>query len=193
MNVGFIGLGLMGRPMAINVARGGHTLHLWARRAASLEPFAQFGAHAHVSAAEVARHADVVITMVADAPDVEEVALGENGLAAGARKGLLVADMSTIAPAAAQRIGRLLADRDIEFLDAPVSGGEVGAINATLSVMVGGKATVFETMKPIFELMGKNITLVGGNGDGQTTKVANQIIVALNIAAVGEALRATMI
>ncbi|MBZ0125936.1 MAG: NAD(P)-dependent oxidoreductase, partial [Rhodocyclaceae bacterium] len=187
MNIGFIGLGLMGRPMAINVARGGHTLHIWARRAASLEPFAQFGAHAHVSPAEVAKHADIVVTMVADAPDVEEVTLGENGVAAGGKQGQLVVDMSTIAPAAAQRIGMRLADKGFEFLDAPVSGGEVGAINATLSIMVGGKAAAFEKMKPVFELMGKNIVHVGDSGAGQVAKACNQIVTGMGVAAVAEA------
>ena len=187
MNIGFIGLGLMGRPMAINVARGGHTLHIWARRAASLEPFAQFGAQAHASPAEVAKHADLVVTMVADAPDVEEVTLGENGVAAGAKKGLLVVDMSTIAPAAAQKIGMKLADRGLEFLDAPVSGGEVGAINATLSIMVGGKAAAFEKMKPIFALMGQNIVHVGDSGAGQVAKACNQIVTGMGVAAVAEA------
>jgi len=187
MNIGFIGLGLMGRPMAINVARGGHTLHLWARRAASLAPLAEFGAQAHASPAEVAKHADLVVTMVADAPDVEQVTLGENGVAAGAKKGLLVVDMSTIAPAAAQRIGRMLGERGLEFLDAPVSGGEVGAINATLSIMVGGKAAAFEKMKPVFELMGKNIVHVGDSGAGQVAKACNQIVTGMGVAAVAEA------
>ena len=188
MNIGFIGLGLMGRPMAINVARGGHTLHIWARRAASLEPFAQFGAHAHISPAEVAKHADIVVTMVADAPDVEEVTLGEGGVASGAKKGLLVVDMSTIAPAAAQKIGMKLADHGLEFLDAPVSGGEVGAINATLSIMVGGKAAAFAKMKPVFELMGKNIVHVGDSGAGQVAKACNQMIMVSCIEAVAEAM-----
>ena len=187
MNIGFIGLGLMGRPMAINVARGGHTLHLWARRAASLAPLAEFGAQAHASPAEVAKHADLVVTMVADAPDVEQVTLGENGVAAGAKKGLLVVDMSTIAPAAAQRIGRMLGERGLEFLDAPVSGGEVGAINATLSIMVGGKAAAFAKMKPVFELMGKNIVHVGDSGAGQVAKACNQIVTGMGVAAVAEA------
>lgn len=186
MNIGFIGLGLMGRPMAFNVARGGHTLHLWARRAASLEPFAQLGAHAHVSPAEVAKHADIVVTMVADAPDVEQVTLGENGVAAGGRKGLLVVDMSTIAPAAARRIGMRLADHGIEFLDAPVSGGAVGAINATLSIMVGGKRAAFEKMKPVFELMGKSIVHVGDSGAGQVAKACNQIVTGMGVAALAE-------
>lgn len=189
MNIGFIGLGLMGRPMAINVARGGHTLHLWARRAASLAPFAELGAQAHASPAEVAKHADLVVTMVADAPDVEQVTLGENGVAAGAKKGLLVVDMSTIAPAAAQRIGKKLAEKGLEFLDAPVSGGEVGAINATLSIMVGGKAAAFEKMKPVFELMGKNIVHVGDSGAGQVAKACNQMVMVAAIEACAEAAR----
>ena len=188
MNVGFIGLGLMGRPMAINIARGGHTLHLWARRKAALEPFAQFGAHAHLSAAQVARHADIVITVVADAPDVEEVTLGAGGIAEGAKPGQIVVDMSTIAPAAARRIGMKLADKGIEFLDAPVSGGEPGAINATLSIMVGGKAAAFEKAKPLFECMGKNIVHVGDSGAGQVAKACNQTIVAMTMEGVAEAL-----
>ncbi|HMM53686.1 MAG TPA: 2-hydroxy-3-oxopropionate reductase [Candidatus Desulfobacillus sp.] len=187
MNIGFIGLGLMGRPMALNVARGGHALHLWARRPAALEPFDDSGARSHASPAEVAKHAEIVVTMVADAPDVEEVTLGENGIAAGARHGLLVVDMSTIAPAAAQDIGRRLAERGIDFLDAPVSGGDVGAINATLSIMVGGKAAAFERMKPLFELMGKNIVHVGDCGAGQVAKACNQIVTGMGVAAVAEA------
>ncbi len=187
MNIGFIGLGLMGRPMAINIARGEHTLHLWARRAASLEPFAQFGAHAHVSPAEVAKHADMVFTMVADAPDVEQVTLGEGGVAEGARPGLIVVDMSTIAPAAAQRIGARLAVQGLEFLDAPVSGGEVGAINATLSIMVGGAAAAFAKAQPVFACMGKNIVHVGPAGTGQVAKACNQIVTGMGVAAVAEA------
>ena len=187
MNIGFIGLGLMGRPMAINIARGEHTLHLWARRAASLEPFAQFGAHAHVSPAEVAKHADMVFTMVADAPDVEQVTLGEGGVVEGARPGQIVVDMSTIAPAAAQRIGARLAVQGLEFLDAPVSGGEVGAINATLSIMVGGAAAAFAKAQPVFACMGKNIVHVGPAGTGQVAKACNQIVTGMGVAAVAEA------
>ena len=120
MNIGFIGLGLMGRPLAMHLAKAGHTLHLWARRAASLEPFKDVAAHAHVSAAEVAKHAEIVITMVADAPDVREVCLGVDGLATGAKKGLIIVDMSTINPNAAREIGAELAAKGIDFLDAPV-------------------------------------------------------------------------
>jgi 2-hydroxy-3-oxopropionate reductase len=187
MNIGFIGLGLMGRPLALHLAKAGHTLHLWARRPASLEPFKTVGAHAHVSAAEVAKHAEIVITMVADAPDVREVCLGENGLSAGAKRGLIIVDMSTINPNAAREIGAELAAKSIEFLDAPVSGGEVGAINAALTIMVGGKPEAFEKVKPLFEKMGKSITLIGASGAGQVAKACNQILTGVGVMAVAEA------
>lgn len=187
MNIGFIGLGLMGRPMALHLARAGHVLHLWARRQASLDPFADTGAHAHVSAAQVAKHAEIVFTMVADAPDVREVCLGEQGLAAGAQKGLIVVDMSTINPNAAREIGMALAQKGIEFLDAPVSGGEVGAINAALTIMVGGKPDSFDKVKPLFEKMGKSVTLIGDMGAGQVAKACNQILTGVGVAAVAEA------
>ncbi|MDR2240658.1 MAG: NAD(P)-dependent oxidoreductase [Zoogloeaceae bacterium] len=190
MHIGFIGLGLMGRPMAINVARGGHVLHVWARRAAALEPFSPasgLDVCVHASPAELARHADIIITMVADAPDVEAVLLGENGVAAAAKPGLLAVDMSTIAPAAARRIGARLAERDIDFLDAPVSGGEVGAINATLSIMAGGGRAAFEKMQPVFALMGRNIVHVGEIGAGQVAKACNQIVTGMGVAALAEA------
>ncbi|MBI2306496.1 MAG: NAD(P)-dependent oxidoreductase [Rhodocyclales bacterium] len=187
MNVGFIGLGLMGRPLALHLAAAGHTLHLWARRPASLEPFKNVDAHAHTSATEVARHSDVVITMVADAPDVRDVTLGDDGIAAGAKKGLIVVDMSTINPNSAREIGAALAAKGIDFLDAPVSGGQVGAINATLTIMVGGKAEVFEKVKPLFEKMGKSITLIGDSGAGQVAKACNQILTGVGILAVAEA------
>ncbi len=188
MQIGFIGLGIMGRPMAINLARHEHTLHLWARRAASLEAFAQFPTHAHLSPAEVARHADIIFTMVADAPDVEEVALGVDGIVEGAKPGHIVVDMSTISPAAARRIGAVLAEKGIAFIDAPVSGGEVGAINGVLSIMAGGKTEVFEKVKPLFECMGKNIVHVGDSGAGQVAKACNQILTGIGIAAVAEAM-----
>lgn len=187
MNIGFIGLGLMGRPMALNLARAGHTLHLWARRPASLEPFADTGAHAHVSAAQVAKHAEIVFTMVADAPDVREVCLGPDGIAAGAKPGLTVVDMSTINPNAAREIGAALAEKGIDFLDAPVSGGEVGAINASLTIMVGGRPEVFEKTKPLFEKIGKSVTLIGEIGAGQVAKACNQILTGVGVAAVAEA------
>lgn len=187
MDVGFIGLGLMGRPLALHLARAGHTLHLWARRPASLEPFKEVAAHCHISAAEVARRAAVVFTMVADAPDVREVCLGESGIAAGARKGLIVVDMSTINPNAAREIGAALAAKGIDFLDAPVSGGEIGAINASLTIMVGGKPEVFEKVRPLFEKMGKSITLIGDCGAGQVAKACNQILTGVGVLAVAEA------
>lgn len=187
MNVGFIGLGLMGRPLALHLAQAGHTLHLWARRPASLEPFKDIAAHCHISAAEVARHAEVVFTMVADAPDVREVCLGADGIAAGDHPGLIVVDMSTINPNAAREIGAALAERDIEFLDAPVSGGEVGAINAALTIMVGGKPEIFEKVQPLFGKMGKSVTLIGDCGAGQVAKACNQILTGVGVMAVAEA------
>jgi len=187
MNIGFIGLGLMGRPLALHLAKAGHTLHLWARRAASLDPFKDVGAQAHASPAEVAKHADIVFTMVADAPDVREVTLGADGIAAGSRKGLIVVDMSTINPNAAREIGAALEAKGIEFVDAPVSGGEVGAINSTLTIMVGGKPEVFAKVKPLFEKMGKSITLIGGIGAGQVAKACNQILTGVGVMAVAEA------
>lgn len=187
MDIGFIGLGLMGRPLALHLAKAGHTLHLWARRPAALEPFTDTGAHAHVAAAQVAKHAEIVFTMVADAPDVREVCLGADGIAAGAKKGLVVVDMSTINPNAARTIGAALAAKGIEFLDAPVSGGEVGAINASLTIMVGGRPEVFEKVKPLFERMGKSVTLIGEIGAGQVAKACNQILTGVGVLAVAEA------
>ena len=187
MKLGFIGVGIMGAPMAGHLLAAGHTLFVHARKAL---PAALASATACASGAEVARQADVIFMMVPDTPDVESVLFGAEGVAAGlaGSAGKTVVDMSSISPietkAFAQKINALGAD----YLDAPVSGGEVGAKAASLTIMVGGPEAVFQRVKPLFELMGKNITLVGGNGDGQTCKVANQIIVALNIAAVGEAL-----
>ncbi len=177
-----------GRPMARHLVDAGHTLHLWARRPASLEAFRDSSARAHISAAGVARHSEVVFTMVADAPDVADVVLGEGGIAEGAGKGLIVVDMSTIAPSAARDIGARLAARGVEFLDAPVSGGEVGAINASLTIMVGGKPEVFATVQPLFEKMGKSVTLIGAVGAGQVAKACNQILTGVTVAAVAEAL-----
>ena len=185
--VGFIGLGIMGKPMAANLMKGGHTLYLYSRSGAPQE-LTVAGGTACASAKEVAQKADIVITMVPDTPDVEKVLFGTTGVAEGLSKGKIVVDMSSISPfetkAFAERINKL----GCEYVDAPVSGGEVGAKAASLTIMVGGPERAFNTMKPVFDKMGKNVTLVGGNGDGQTTKVANQIIVALTIEAVGEAL-----
>ena len=185
--LGFIGLGIMGTPMAAHLIKAGHTLYLHTRSKVPADLLSA-SASACASAREVAEKADIVFMMLPDTPDVEKVLFGELGVAAGLSKGKTVVDMSSISPmdtkVFAQKINALSAD----YLDAPVSGGEVGAKAASLTIMVGGPEAVFERVKPLFELMGKNITLVGGNGDGQTCKVANQIIVALNIAAVGEAL-----
>lgn len=188
MNIGFIGLGLMGRPMALHLAQAGHTLHLWARREASLVPFAKTSAVIHDHPADIAQHADVVVTMVSDSPDVEAVCLGEHGLVYGAKAGSCVIDMSTIAPDAARQIGFRLAEQGIHFLDAPVSGGEVGAINATLTIMVGGAREVFEEVKPVFLCMGKTVTWIGESGAGQVAKACNQIVGAVTVLAVAEAL-----
>ena len=191
MNIGFIGLGIMGAPMALHLANAGHALFVNAARTVP-DGIKASSARLCPSAEEVTRNADVVIMMVPDTPDVEAVLFGAGGIAAGLSNGdgvrKIIVDMSSISPMAtkvfAQKINALGAD----YLDAPVSGGEVGAKAASLTIMCGGDEAVFERVRPLFEKMGKNITLVGGVGDGQTTKVANQIIVALNIAAVGEAL-----
>jgi 2-hydroxy-3-oxopropionate reductase len=187
MNLGFIGLGIMGAPMARRLAEGGHTLFVTSRSKISPEVTAA-GAQACASAREVAERADIVFTMVPDTPDVEAVLFGKGGVAEGLSKGKTVVDMSSISPIETKAFAKRIEELGCDYLDAPVSGGEVGAKGGTLTIMVGGKQAVFDKVKPLFELMGKNITLVGGNGDGQTCKVANQIIVALNIAAVGEAL-----
>ncbi len=189
MKIGFIGLGIMGAPMVQHLLDAKHELFV---RTRSKVPAALAAATVCATNADVARAADVVILMLPDTPDVERVLLGEDGVASGLSsgpsKGKLVIDMSSISPIDTKRFAKAINALGCDYLDAPVSGGEVGAKAGSLTIMVGGDAQVFERAKPLFELMGKNITLVGGNGDGQTTKVANQIIVALNIAAVGEAL-----
>jgi 2-hydroxy-3-oxopropionate reductase len=187
MNVGFIGLGLMGRPMALHLEKAGNTLHLWARRPEALTPFSGVNAKTYATPSEVAAQADVVIVMVADAPDVEHVCLGENGLAVGGKPGLVVVDMSTINPNSARTIGEKLAAKGIEFLDAPVSGGETGAINAALTIMVGGTQAAFDKVKPLFEKMGKPVTLIGESGAGQVAKACNQILTGVGVLAVAEA------
>ncbi len=192
MKVGFIGLGIMGRPMALNLLKGGHEVVVWARRAESMQPLLDAGARGAGSPAEVARAVEVVISMVADAPDVEQVMLGENGVSSAAGgagwEGLVAVDMSTILPAAARDIGARLAAAGIDFLDAPVSGGEVGAIAGTLSIMVGGSAAAFEKAQPAFACMGKNIVHVGDAGAGQVAKAANQIVTGVGVLTVAEAL-----
>jgi 2-hydroxy-3-oxopropionate reductase len=187
MNVGFIGLGIMGKPMALNLIKGGHTLFLNSRSGVPKE-LTDAGGKACASAKEVAQQADVIITMVPDTPDVEKVLFGTNGVAEGLSKGKTVVDMSSISPIETKVYAKRINDLGCDYVDAPVSGGEVGAKNAALTIMCGAPQTAFDKVKPLFDLMGKNITLVGGNGDGQTCKVCNQIIVALNIEAVSEAL-----
>jgi 2-hydroxy-3-oxopropionate reductase len=187
MKLGFIGLGIMGAPMAGHLRAGGHELFV-ATRSKVPQALADAGAVACANSAEVARKADIVFTMVPDTPDVEAVLFGKDGVAAGLSKGKTVVDMSSISPIETKAFAKRVNELGCDYLDAPVSGGEVGAKAASLTIMVGGPEATFAKVKPLFELMGKNITLVGGNGDGQTTKVANQIIVALNIAAVSEAL-----
>jgi 2-hydroxy-3-oxopropionate reductase len=185
--LGFIGLGIMGAPMALHLIKSGHQLFVHTR--SKLHPeIADSSATQCTSAKGVAERADVIFTMLPDTPDVETVLFGKDGIAAGLSQGKTVVDMSSISPMDTKTFAKKINDLGCDYLDAPVSGGEVGAKAASLTIMVGGPEATFERIKPLFELMGKNITLVGGNGDGQTTKVANQIIVALNIAAVGEAL-----
>ena len=187
LNLGFIGLGIMGAPMASHLVNAGHSVFINTRSKVP-ELLATSKAKQCSSPKEVAQNADIIFTMVPDTPDVEKVLFGENGVAEGLSKGKIVVDMSSISPIATKEFAKKINALSCDYLDAPVSGGEVGAKNATLSIMVGGEEGVFNKVKPVLDLMGKNINLVGGNGDGQTAKVANQIIVALNIEAVAEAL-----
>ncbi len=188
MDVGFIGLGLMGRPMALNLIKAGHRVHVWSRRRESMQPLLDAGAGDSTSAAEVARRAAGTISMVADAPDVEQVTLGMRGVADGAAPGHIHIDMSTIAPAAAQSIAARLAERGIVALDAPVSGGEPGAIAGTLTIMVGGELEACVRVHPLFAAMGKSITRIGEAGAGQVAKACNQILTGVGVASVAEAL-----
>ncbi|MFL6698229.1 MAG: 2-hydroxy-3-oxopropionate reductase, partial [Vitreoscilla sp.] len=185
--IGFIGLGIMGAPMAGHLIAAGYQLFVHTKGRMP-DAITATRATQCVNARGVAERADIIFVMVPDTPDVEAVLFGDGGVAAGLSKGKVVVDMSSISPIATKLFARRVNEIGCDYLDAPVSGGEVGAKNATLSIMVGGNEAVFERVKPLFERMGKNITLVGGNGDGQTAKVANQIIVALNIEAVAEAL-----
>ena len=186
--LGFIGLGIMGAPMAAHLIKAGHEVFLSTRSQIPADLLTG-KAKACASAQEVAEKADIIFMMLPDTPDVAKVLFGEKGVSAGlTSKGKTVVDMSSISPMDTKDFAKKINALGCDYLDAPVSGGEVGAKAASLTIMVGGPDAAFECVKPLFELMGKNITLVGGNGDGQTCKVANQIIVALNIAAVGEAL-----
>ena len=187
MNVGFIGLGIMGKPMVANLIKGGHTLFLASRSGVPQELTAA-GGKSCASAKEVTQKADIIITMVPDTPDVEKVLFGKDGVAEGLSAGKIVVDMSSISPIETKVFAERIKKSGADYVDAPVSGGEVGAKNAALTIMVGASEAAFAKVKPLFELMGKNITLVGDVGAGQICKVCNQIIVALNIEAVGEAL-----
>ena len=184
--IGFIGLGIMGAPMATHLADAGHTLFV--NTIGPVPQSLEGRATVCANGTEVAQKADITFIMVPDTPDVEKVLFGEGGVAAGLSKGKIVVDCSSIDPIATKGFAKRIIELGCGYIDAPVSGGEVGAKAASLTIMCGGDEATFGTVRPLLEKMGKNITLVGGNGDGQTTKVANQIIVALNIAAVGEAL-----
>ncbi|MEE9398764.1 MAG: 2-hydroxy-3-oxopropionate reductase [Dehalococcoidales bacterium] len=187
--VGFIGLGIMGKPMAGHLLDAGHTMHIYDVVPAPVKELTAKGAVACNSSQEVAQKSDIIFIMVPDTPDVEAVLFGKDGVAEGLRSGSILVDMSSISPIATKEFAKKLGAMRVKMLDAPVSGGQVGAEKATLSIMVGGPLEVFQQIKPYFELMGKNITHLGeNNGDGQTCKVANQIVVALTIEAVGEAL-----
>ena len=185
--LGFIGLGIMGAPMAAHLLAAGHTVHLHTRSQIPA-PLLQAGGLACSSAQEVAEKADIIFMMLPDTPDVEAVLFSAQGVAAGLTSGKTVVDMSSISPVLTKAFASKINDLGCEYMDAPVSGGEVGAKAASLTIMVGAAEATFEKVLPLLQCMGKNITLVGPNGDGQTCKVANQMIVALNIAAVGEAL-----
>jgi 2-hydroxy-3-oxopropionate reductase len=185
--VGFIGLGIMGGPMAGHLQAGGHQLFALTRGKMP-EALVAGGAKVCANGREVAQNADIIITMVPDTPDVEKVLFATKGVAEGLAAGKIVVDMSSISPIDTKEFAKRINALGCEYIDAPVSGGEVGAKAASLTIMAGGTDAAFAKVKPLFELMGKNITLVGSNGDGQTCKVANQIIVALTIEAVGEAL-----
>jgi 2-hydroxy-3-oxopropionate reductase len=186
-DVGFIGLGIMGRPMARHLLTAGHRLFIL-RKSAVAEEMIASGAVACASPKDVAQRSKTVILMLPDTPQVENILFGELGVSSGASAGDLVIDMSSISPLATKKFAAKLGEKGVAYLDAPVSGGEVGAKAATLTIMVGGSSEAFARAKPLFECMGKNITHIGPNGDGQTAKVANQMIVALTIAAVSEAL-----
>lgn len=188
MKVGFIGLGVMGRPMALHLLEAGHELSVYARRAEAAQPLVDAGAKACASPAEVAAASEVVFTMVTAGADVEQVALGEDGIVHGAKPGTVLVDMGTIPPGTARRVAAQLAAKGIETIDAPVSGGEVGARNATLAIMAGGKAEVLERVRPLLERLGKTLVHVGPSGAGQVAKACNQMIMVACIEAVAEAL-----
>lgn len=185
--IAYIGLGIMGRPMALNLLRAGYSVRVWARRAESMQPLIEAGATACSSPADASSGADIIFTNVSDTIDVEQVILGDSGVIEAAASSSVVVDMSTISPSVTRDIAARLAEGGVEMLDAPVSGGEKGAIDATLSIMVGGKAAVFDRVLPVFEVLGSNIVLIGDNGAGQVTKACNQTVIAQTISAIGEA------
>jgi len=186
--IGFIGLGIMGRPMATNLLKAGFALVVFDINSAAVKDLVEIGAQTASSPQEIAEKCKIVITMLPDSPDVELVCLGEQGLIKGLKEDSLFIDMSTISPKVSIRLAQILEEKKVSCLDAPVSGGEVGAINAALSIMVGGDAQVLEQVRPIFEVLGKTITLCGGHGAGQVVKACNQVQVALNILGMSEAL-----
>ncbi len=186
--IGFIGLGIMGQGMVHNLLKAGFEVHIWNRTSSKMDALVEVGAHPASSPADVAAHSSIMITCVSDTADVEEVILRENGIVFGAKAGDLVIDCSTISPQATQRIAAILAQKEVNMLDAPISGGSEGAAKGTLSIMVGGEADQFARALPVFEAMGKTITHVGGTGAGQTVKLVNQILVVINMMAVSEAL-----
>ena len=188
MIIGFVGTGIMGAPMATHLQNGGHDLLLYQHRSPPPAHLVAGGGRVYATLAELAHDAEVVITMLPDTPDVEQAVFGDHGLVSGLGPGKLLIDMSSISPIATKAFAERLEEIGTDYVDAPVSGGEVGAKNAALTIMVGGSPEAFARAEPLFKLMGKNITLVGGIGDGQTTKVANQIIVGLTIEAVAEGL-----
>jgi 2-hydroxy-3-oxopropionate reductase len=185
--IGFIGLGIMGKPMSKNLIKAGYQLIVSDFNKNAVSELEQLGAEVAATPKEIAEKSDIVITMLPNSPNVKQVALGENGLIEGAREGLVYIDMSSIAPAASQEVYKVLIEKGVDMLDAPVSGGEPKAIDGTISVMVGGKKEVFDKVKPVLEAMAGSVVLVGEIGAGNVTKLANQVIVALNIAAVSEA------
>jgi len=186
--IGFIGLGIMGGAMSTNLLKTGFPLTVWNRTPEKMRPLLEAGAKPVKSPKEVAERSDIVIDMVTDSKDVEEVLLGKEGVIHGARPGTIVVDMSTISPIVTREIAKKLGEKGIRMLDAPVSGGDIGARNATLSIMVGGDAEAYEECLPVFQAMGKTITHIGGHGDGQVCKAVNQILVGVNVLGVAEAL-----
>jgi 2-hydroxy-3-oxopropionate reductase len=186
--IGFIGLGIMGKPMARNLLKAGYSLVVYDVASGPVAELTAAGAEAGESSSDTARRVEMVITMLPDGPDVEKAVLGPGGVLEGARPGSMVVDMSSISPTVSQKVAAACSEKGVEFLDAPVSGGEPKAVDGTLAIMVGGKSEVFEKALPVLQKMGSSVTLTGPAGAGNVTKLANQIMVACNIAAMGEAL-----